>query len=76
MSSRRFREKDKRNRTFGMTVVSLQDQVVGDVRRALLVLLGLTGAGIADGVRQRGQPAAHARGCSREGNRNSQRLGR
>jgi predicted permease len=36
----RIREKDKRDRTFGMHVVGLQDQVVGDVRRALLVLLG------------------------------------
>ncbi|HTX36027.1 MAG TPA: ABC transporter permease [Bryobacteraceae bacterium] len=36
----RIRIKDKRDRTFGMTVVGLQDQVVGDVRRALLVLLG------------------------------------
>jgi len=36
----RIREKDKRDRTFGMTVVGLQEQVVGDVRRTLLVLLG------------------------------------
>jgi predicted permease len=36
----RIREKDKRDRTFGMTVMGLQEQVVGDVRRALLVLLG------------------------------------
>ena len=36
----RIREKDKRDLTFGMDVVSLQKQVVGDVRRALLVLLG------------------------------------
>ena len=36
----RIREKDKRDRTFGMQVVGLQEQVVGDVRRALLVLLG------------------------------------
>jgi predicted permease len=36
----RIREKDKRDRTFGMTVVTLQDQVVGDIRRALLVLFG------------------------------------
>ena len=36
----RIREKDKRDHTFGMDVVSLQKQVVGDVRRALLVLLG------------------------------------
>jgi predicted permease len=35
-----IREKDKRDRTFGMTVTGLQEQVVGDVRRALLVLLG------------------------------------
>jgi predicted permease len=39
----RIREKDKRDRTFGMTVTSLQEQVVGDVRRALLVLLGSVG---------------------------------
>ena len=36
----RIREKDKRDRTFGMSVVGLLDQVVGDVRRTLLVLLG------------------------------------
>ena len=36
----RIRKKDKRDVTFGMTVVPLLDQVVGDVRRALLVLLG------------------------------------
>ncbi len=36
----RIREKDKRDRTFGMHVVGLQGQVVGDVRRVLLVLLG------------------------------------
>jgi predicted permease len=36
----RIREKDKRDVSFGMDVVGLQQQVVGDVRRALLVLLG------------------------------------
>jgi len=36
----RIRTKDKRDRTFGMTVIGLQEQIVGDVRRALLVLLG------------------------------------
>src|SRR5580658_361190 len=36
----RIRVKDKRDRTFGMTVTGLLDQVVGDVRRAMLVLLG------------------------------------
>ena len=36
----RIREKDKRDATFGMHVVGLQEQVVGDVRRALLVLVG------------------------------------
>ena len=36
----RIREKDKRHETFGMTVTGLLDQVVGDVRRTLLVLLG------------------------------------
>ncbi len=36
----RIREKDKRDRSFGMSVTGLLDQVVGDVRRVLLVLLG------------------------------------
>jgi predicted permease len=36
----RIREKDKRDASYGMDVVGLQEQVVGDVRRALLVLLG------------------------------------
>lgn len=35
----RIREKDKRDQTFGMHIIGLQDQVVGDVRRVLLVLL-------------------------------------
>ncbi len=39
----RIREKDKRDASFGMDVVGLQEQVVGDVRRALLVLLGSVG---------------------------------
>jgi len=36
----RIRGKDKRDASFGMHVVGLQEQVAGDVRRALLVLLG------------------------------------
>jgi len=36
----RIREKDKRGSTFGMHVTGLQEQVVGDVRRAVLVLFG------------------------------------
>jgi predicted permease len=35
-----IRLKDKRDASFGMDVIGLQQQVVGDVRRALLVLLG------------------------------------
>ena len=38
--ARRIRDKDKRDATFGMDVVGLQQQVVGDVRQPLLVLLG------------------------------------
>jgi predicted permease len=38
-----IREKDERDASFGMHVVGLQEQVVGDVRRALLVLLGSVG---------------------------------
>jgi predicted permease len=40
----RIREKDRLDRTFGMHIVGLQDQVVGDVRRVLLVLLGSVAA--------------------------------
>jgi predicted permease len=36
----RIREKDKRDASYGMHVTLLQDEVVGDVRRALFVLLG------------------------------------
>src|SRR6185503_1581079 len=36
----RIRDKDKRDRTFTIDVVPLLDSVVGDVRRAVLVLLG------------------------------------
>ena len=36
----RIREKDKRDRTFTISVVPLHEQVVGNVRRAVLVLLG------------------------------------
>jgi predicted permease len=36
----RIRDVDKRDRTFTISVVPLLDQVVGNVRRALLVLLG------------------------------------
>jgi predicted permease len=36
----RIRDEDKRDRTFTISVVPLKEQVVGDVRRALLVLLG------------------------------------
>jgi predicted permease len=36
----RIREKDHRDRTFTISVVPLLDQVVGNVRRAVLVLLG------------------------------------
>jgi len=39
----RIREKDKRGESFGMHITLLQDEVVGDVRRALLVLLGSVG---------------------------------
>lgn len=43
MIASRIREKDKRDASFGMHVVALQEEVVGDVRRALLVLLGSVG---------------------------------
>ena len=40
MIASRIRVKDKRGPSFGMHVTGLQEQVVGDVRRAVLVLLG------------------------------------
>ena len=40
VTAARIREKDKRDRTFTISVVPLLDQVVGNVRRAVLVLLG------------------------------------
>ena len=39
----RIREKDKRDRTFTISVVSLVDQVVGNLRRIVLVLFGSVG---------------------------------
>jgi predicted permease len=39
----RIREADKRDRTFTISVVPLQEQVVGNVKRSLLVLLGSVG---------------------------------
>ena len=39
----RIREKDQRDASFGMHVIGLEEQVVGDVRRALLVLLASVG---------------------------------
>jgi len=39
----RIRKKDMRDASFGMDVVGLQEQVVGDVRRALLVVFGSVG---------------------------------
>jgi predicted permease len=39
----RIRGKDKRDASFGMQVIGLQEQVVGDVQRTLLVLLGSVG---------------------------------
>jgi predicted permease len=40
MIAARIREKDKRDKTFTISVVPLLEQVVGNVRRAVLVLLG------------------------------------
>src|SRR5882724_11880904 len=40
VTASRIREKDKRDKTFTISLVPLLDQVVGNVRRAVLVLLG------------------------------------
>ena len=36
----RIRNKEKRHQTYGMDVIGLREQVVGDVRKPLLILLG------------------------------------
>jgi predicted permease len=43
MIASRIQEKDKRDASFGMHITLLQEEVVGDVRRALFVLLGSVG---------------------------------
>ena len=40
VTAARIREKDKRDKTFTISVVPLLDQVVGNVRRAVMVLFG------------------------------------
>ena len=57
----RIRDREKRDRTFTIAVVPLLDQIVGDVRRPVLVLLGLRRDGAAHRLRQRRQPAARPR---------------
>ena len=56
-----------------VSVVPLINQVVGDVRLALYVLLGAVGSRAAHRLRQRREPAALARGRSAEGNGDSRR---
>ena len=43
VTAARIREKDKRDKTFTISVVPLLDQVVGNVRRAVMVLFGSVG---------------------------------
>jgi predicted permease len=43
VTAARIREKDKRDQTFTISVVPLLDQVVGNVRRAVMVLFGSVG---------------------------------
>ena len=62
-----IRDKDKRDRTFTISVVPLLEQVVGNVRRARARAAGIGDAGAADRLRQRRQPAADARHRASEG---------
>ena len=71
-----IRIKDKRDPSFGMDVVGLQKQVVGDVRRCPARAARLGRARAADRLRQRGQSSAVARHRPREGSRHPHRAGR
>ena len=51
-----------RTRTSASCVVPVKDELLGNTRVELLVLMGAAGGGAADRVREPGQPAALARG--------------
>ena len=72
----RIRAQDKRDRTFTISVVPLEEQVVGSVKRSLLGAARVGGAGAVDRVRECRQPAALARGGTAEGSRDPHRAGR
>ena len=55
------------NAGWGAEVVGLREQMVGEIRPALLVFMGAVGAGAAGRLRQRGQPDARAGGRARAG---------
>jgi hypothetical protein len=62
----RIRNKDHRDRTFTISVVPLLDQVVGNVRRSVLIMLGAVDAGAADRVRECSEPVVVARDRTRK----------
>ena len=51
----------RHNAGWGATVISLQELIVGDIRRTLVMLLAAVGTGAADRLRERRQPAVRAR---------------
>ena len=76
VAARIAREHPKTNEGIGITVTSVYDRLVGGVRTALLVLMGVVGPRAPHRLRQRRQPPAGPRALPRARDRDPHRAGR